>query len=104
MRIKFKSYGEEYEGYLVVQHYGNNNNIAVSIVLPTGEPYGFLTVNIDSLDEDEAAIDTNNFPEAEEIINQYHLAENTGKVLASGYCKYPVYKFNVSTVNKYCIE
>lgn len=102
MKLNFSSYGENYNGYLKAAKY-YNGNLAIMVNLEDGEPYGTLTVNICDLPENEAAIDTNNFPDAEEIINKYHLGENTGKTLQSGYCTYPVYAFDMKEVSKYAI-
>lgn len=99
--IKFKSYGEEFTGCFEVNRY-NNGNLAIDIMLGYGEPFESITVNTNFvLNEDEAAVDTNNFPEAEDIIREYHLGENTGKSIKSGFCEYPVYKFNLSVVNQH---
>lgn len=102
--IQFNSYGEAFTGYLDVNRY-YNGNLAISIILDYGEPFGSITVNTNFiLNEDEAAVDTNNFPEAEDIIRKYNLGESTGKSIKSGFCEYPVYKFNLSVVNQYTKE
>lgn len=75
--------------------YGYNNNLAVMAYEDDGEPYGRLTVNIDKLPNDEAALDTNNWKDAESVAKSLG-AVPTGKMLASGFCTYPVYKFDLS--------
>lgn len=61
----------------------------------THEDYAILTTNIDPLPSDEAAVDTNNYPEAIEFITENELGTDTGKRIKSGFCEYPVYKFNL---------
>lgn len=74
--------------------YLQGRNVAIVLIeTDTREVYANLTVNIDPLPAGEAAVDTNNIPEAPEFIKKYKLGEDTGKVLQSGYCTYPVYKF-----------
>ena len=41
-----------------------------------------------------AYIDTNNCPWAEEFLKDNNLAEDTGTTGLSGFCEYPLYKFN----------
>lgn len=72
--------------------YCDNENLAI-IAVEDYEVYGNLTVNINKLPYGLAAIDTNNFPNAE------HVAKELGGIpteeyLASGFCTYPVYDFS----------
>lgn len=103
MKIEFKAFGSINRGYLKTAKYFNKN-LAIMIYLDTRELFGTLTTNICPLEEDEAAIDINNFPEAEEVIYNYHLGENTGKTIKSGFCEYPIYKFNLKEVSKYSVS
>jgi len=59
------------------------------------EPYGNLTVNFEEiLPEGYAYVDVNNMPSAEGFIKEYELGEFADKLKTSGYCVYPLYKFN----------
>jgi hypothetical protein len=101
--IKFKSFGSEQETFIQITKY-MNNRLALMFICTDYEPWGTMTVNIpdaDITEEDEACIDTNNWPDAEEIISEYKLGEPTGKYARSGYCTYPIYKFDMNTVMKY---
>ena len=73
--------------------YKNNGNIAVIAFEDDGEMYGTLTVNIDILMPGFATLDTNNFPNAEEVAKSLG-AVPTGQYLTSGFCRYPLYDFN----------
>ena len=63
----------------------------------TGEPYADLTVNIESVGASEncAFVDTNNCRWAEKFITENGLGEDTGIKGRSGFCTYPLYKFNL---------
>ena len=75
--------------------YRNNGNLAIRLMTYEGEPWATLTVNLDrKLQEDLAYVDTNNCPWAEEFIEKYKLGEHTGSYGNSGYCIYPLYKFD----------
>lgn len=43
----------------------------------------------------EAYLDTNNFPEGVQLVKKYKLAEPTGEYGQSGFCTYPLYKFDM---------
>lgn len=60
-------------------------------------PYGSLTVCLEGqkLADDEAFLDVNNFPDVERFVEMYGLAKPTGRLRASGFCVYPLYKFNL---------
>jgi hypothetical protein len=60
-------------------------------------PYGVATVNLpDSrhLPPDEQFVDENNLPGIGDWLQRNNIAKPTGQVGFSGYCRYPVYKFN----------
>lgn len=93
----------EYNEYVLkieIGRYQNNDNLALSLVTDNGIPFSRLSVNIDSLPDGWCAIDTNNFPEGEELILKYHLGNKVGEI-GSGFCKYPIYEMNMEEVNKY---
>ena len=72
--------------------YGNGN-LAIIAFEDDGEEYGVLTVNINILMPGFATLDTNNFPNAEEVAKSLG-AVPTGQYLNSGFCRYPLYDFN----------
>lgn len=60
-------------------------------------PYGVATVNLpdsEHLPLDEQFIDENNLPGIGEWLQRNNIAKPTGKLGFSGFCSYPVYKFN----------
>lgn len=74
------------------------------------EPFAALTKNIPdkfmpcSVEQlTMAPIDTNNCPWAEQFLVENHLAEPTGVVVTSGWCEYPIYKFNIEELDKHKI-
>lgn len=97
MKIKFK----EKEYSIEISHYFNNNNFAL-VMQGEEEPYAVMTVNLGPLfDPTMAFVDTNKFPEVIDIIKDYNLGEDTGITRVSGFCVYPLYKFNLEEVSKY---
>ena len=68
------------------------------------EPLADITVcipdSIYSLKENEAYVDTNNCPWVLDFIRQYELGTELGITCNSGYCFYPVIKFNMDKVKE----
>lgn len=46
-------------------------------------------------------VDVNNCSFAEKFINEYQLGTRMGVSLRSGFCDYPLYKFDIRTLKKY---
>ena len=87
---------------LVVNKYAANNSLCLEIFNPTEGPIARITVCLSGkVGENEAYVDTNNCPWAEDFIEEYKLGEDTGKIGFSGFCTYPLYKFNIDAINKY---
>lgn len=67
------------------------------------EPFATLTVNLDTEEDisiDEAFVDVNNIPDACRFIECYELGVPTGRIARSGYCEYPLYKFDLDKIAK----
>ena len=94
--------------------YSCNNKLAVQLVEAAApwSPFATLTVNLPDIptevmkmwfgsnmpDESTLAfVDTNTCPWAEEFLVDNNIAENTGISMPSGFCMYPLYKFNVDS-------
>lgn len=76
--------------------YCTNGNLAISLFELREGPYATLTVNLDdTLPLDMGYVDTNNCYWAEEFIQKNGLGEPTGEYGYSGFCSYPLYKFNL---------
>ena len=104
--MKVMSYGTTYEVQPYVKKY-YNGNLAIRLDyfdedLQGWLPFVNLTVNFENkLSEDQAYVDTNNCPWAEEFIEEYQLGEDTGRIKMSGYCFYPLYRFNLEKIKEY---
>lgn len=87
-------YGD-YKVTVTATRYQNNNNYAV-VLEEDGLPFAVLTVNLTNshLEVPYAYVDVNNCPWAEKFIEDNNLGEDTGAVKQSGYCVYPLYRFN----------
>lgn len=67
------------------------------------EPYCDVTVNLlETLPPYCAFVDTNNMPELEDFLVKNKLAEFTGLEQRSGYCTYPLYRFDTERMRKLC--
>lgn len=90
--------------YLVADTYRNNGTLAIIVmeVMPDGteEHFDVITVNImesNFLDaENMAFIDTNNCSWAEDMLKKQKFAKKTRNRACSGFCDYPLYKFDLS--------
>lgn len=105
-KIKFNSYGTDYSGFLTVDEYVKPKNTALQLwtideEFGFPEPYATLTVNLCQLEDGYAYLDTNNFPQVENIFKKYKLGKDTGRIKTSGFCSYPLYKLDMETINKY---
>lgn len=70
------------------------------------EPIATLTVNLPTgkSNEESNFVDVNNFPECFDIIYGLELGEMTGDFEQSGYCLYPLVKFNIEKIKEYGVE
>lgn len=101
---ELEMYGEKHQIALRKGSYCANKTLAVEMVLVDSngeitEPWGMLTVNIDSsnvlANETRAFVDTNN--NGEEIIGwleKNNIATPKGLYGQSGWCSYPLVEFN----------
>lgn len=99
-------YGE-YEITLHPTTYAEGNNLAIQMMCwdeewESEEPFAMLTVNLDGKRRpNEAFVDVNNCPWAMRFIEEYELGEWNGEMRSSGFCIYPLVKFNMDRVNKF---
>lgn len=82
---------------IITTTYVEYNNLCIALeTSDTHEAYAVLTVNLQRLPANQAAIDTNNHPEAPEFIESNNLGHATGRTIKSGFCEYPVYEFDMN--------
>ncbi len=94
--MKLVTHREELEVILDIEHYSNNNNIAIQLYdAEDGEPYATITTNIIPLPEGCVALDTNNCPWAEEFLESLGVLEDALGEIQSGFCEYPVYQLDL---------
>jgi len=80
--------------------YTNNNALAVQLICAKSpwSPFATITVNIvmsGYIPGNLAYVDTNNCPWAEDFLKENGIAEPTGQTGISGFCEYPLYKFDL---------
>ena len=98
----------EYKIKLQLTRYRNDNSLTITAMryeeeYQYWEPYATLTVNLnyddcDPAPEDCAYLNTNNNPGVEEFVNENKLGEFTGIRKQSGYCTYPLYRFDMAKI------
>lgn len=95
-------FGKDYEVKVTSSRYTSNNNYAVRLEELDGAPFAIITVNLPErqLPHGYAFVDTNNYPWAEEFISKYELGEPAGIAAQSGYCVYPLYKFDTNRIKE----
>ena len=98
-----KSYMKQYrfrdmEVVLKKETYRSNGTLAVTMNTPDDEDgYAVVTVNLSNpLQRGEFAfVDTNNLSGIDSWLVENGIAENTGISARSGFCTYPLMKFNI---------
>lgn len=106
---KINCWGQEYEVYLKKNSYRDNGSLAIQVFdASDGGPFTVLTVNLEETPwcythakdkESVAFVDTNNNPWAEEFIKNNKLGEPIGRYGHSGFCSYPLYRFDLSKLD-----
>ena len=95
-------------GYNIIrieEHRYTNNNLALELVCETefgDEPYAIITTNFgEKLLDGYAYVDTNNCKWVKDFIEQNNLGIDTKNMKQSGWCEYPLYKFNLEKIKDY---
>lgn len=91
-----------------IQSYVCNGKLAIEMgvwdeEIRAIEAFGTLTVNLPDFDwiaDNEAFLDTNNYPYAENFVRDHKLAVPTGRMARSGYCLYPLYRFDLERLRE----
>ena len=96
-------YGDTYKVIPFKSRYFNNDTLAVVLMTENGEPFADLTVNIaDSLANDTMAyIDVNNNEWVEKFLKDNEIAQPTDLFGFSGFCVYPLYKFDLTKLEEF---
>ena len=79
--------------YLRKEEYRNNDSLAVFMYKDNGEPYGPITVNLDSPLQscEHAFLDEKNFPGIRRWLTKNKLGEFTGYEACPGSYSYPLF-------------
>ena len=76
-----------------------DGNLGIDLFEPGEGPFARLTTNLcQKLPENQAHLDTNNCPWAEEFVQENKLGKPVGKFGFSGYCVYPLYEFDMGVI------
>lgn len=110
--MKFRNEFGEVDIKLYVSTYHDGGALAVGMFAleEDGEywPYADLTVRIPMTPlenpKTDACLNTNNLPNVEAFVKEYQLGVPTGVVMNSGYCKYPVYRFDLERLDAFRLK
>lgn len=96
--MKCKTSFGTYDVTLEATNYSYNNNLAIQMwteVEGFKEPFATLTVNLggEKLPSNQAYVDINNCPWAEQFIEDNELGRPMFFFKRSGFCLYPLYEF-----------
>ena len=102
VKTQFRTYKD---CWLQIDHYLADSSLVIDIVNPD-DHIARITTCLDRLTvhEDEAYVDTNNCPWAEDFIKEYRLGDDTWIREQSGFCTYPLYKFDMDRIKEFCLE
>ena len=104
MKMTLKTEFSEYpEVFLETGEYQADGSPAVELYTGDGDLIAVITVCLDDpyLEAGESYVDTNNCPWAPDFIREYSLGEQTGKNGQSGYCTYPVFRFDMERLKEF---
>lgn len=81
---------------LHVSRYADDGSVALVLTDRYKSVITSLSVNLSTHFPDFGTfcVDTNNCPTAEQFLIENNIAVPTGRIISSGYCKYPVYRLN----------
>ena len=113
--LTFDMHFSKAECYIILNRYKADNTLAIDLVSTDGEPITRLTTctnngyKVINAPDNISFVDINNNPTAMNFIDEYKLGEPVrinGRIIAyaSGFCEYPLYKFNLDELRKYTIQ
>lgn len=100
VKINYRTYKE---CFLRVERYWHDGSISLTIWNQNDGCVARVTTCLadHSLREDEAYVDANNCPWAVAFLEKNGFAKRTGKKRRSGYCEYPLMKFDTTKMLMY---
>ena len=102
--FKFPFLGTDYEICLKVEHYASNGNLALEAYTKEGEPFATISTNVEGAltkeqGKDHICLDDNNLPiKSFDNLMKAGVLIPTGGWAFSGFCKYPIYKVDLSKI------
>lgn len=88
--------------YFIINKYQKSDSVALEIWNDEDGPIARITTYITQVFKaNEAYLDTNNCPWAEELVKKLGIAEYANGVASSGFCIYRLYEFDMDKVKEY---
>ena len=102
MKIK-TDFGTYEDISISISKYCKGDRLAIMLNSMNEGPFTSLTVNLPEIviKENQAFVDTNNCTWAPEFIEQYSLGKATGEYGESGFCRYPLYEFDMDKIQRF---
>jgi hypothetical protein len=99
-------WGGEYNVLFRIDKYYHGKGLYVGMFDPDEGPIADVTVNLNGqmfshLEPNEQYVDINNSPDIGDWLERNKIAEFTGLYGFSGYCAYPLYRFDMDMLKKY---
>ena len=106
--MKLNFMGDDYELVIVEDKYSANDTLYLGLIdVNTYELFADITVNIPYgvAEENTQYVDTNSYCDVlKNIVKKYKLGTKVGADIQSGFCSYPLYKFNRKNIEKYLAD
>ena len=100
--FKLVTHYETYKDcYFRMYKYKIDNSLCLDIYNDEGGSICRLTVRVNTTPKNHAYLDINNCPFAMDLVEDLEIGVPTGKWFGSGFCMYPLYKFNMNKVLEY---
>ena len=93
---------ETYENcYFEYGKYMADNSVSLEIWNDEDGPIADMTRCLGDSSEGKGYLDMNNSPWSKDLVAELGIGEFTGKLVQSGFCAYPEYKFDMEKVKEY---
>lgn len=106
--LQYSCWGTTYNVLLRVDRYYKGKQLYIGLFDPNEGPVADVTVSLygqmfSPLKENEQYVDTNNSPDMGGWLERNKIAKFTGLYGFSGYCAYPLYRFDMDMLKKYAM-
>lgn len=94
-------WGTDKDCYLSLDHYTVDGSLCLRVLNDHDRLICTLTVYLGEVPKNCAYLDVNNCIFAEKLVTELGIGKFFANVLGSGFCIYPLYKFDLDKIKKY---